>query len=105
RVALVLLADLRRDPLEYLAGRQAVRPACVDPRLELVVYAGDADHEELIEVRDVDREELEALHQRQRLILGELEHAVVEIEPGELAVDVQAGIAEAARVGRLARRA
>ena len=29
-----------------------------------------------------------ALHQRQRLVLGELQHAIVEVEPRQLAVDV-----------------
>ena len=89
RVAAVLLAHLLGDPLEHLGRGQPVGPAGVDPGLDLVVDAGDADHEELVEVGDEDREELQALDQRQRLVLGELEHAVVEVEPRQLAVDVQ----------------
>ena len=48
---------------------------------------GDADHEELVEVRGEDRAELDALEQRHRRVLCELEHAGVEIEPGELAIE------------------
>ena len=48
---------------------------------------GDADHEELVEVRGEDRAELDALEQRHRRVVGELEHAGVELEPGELAVE------------------
>ena len=81
--------DLLGDPLEHLGRRQAVGAAGVDPRLDLVVDPGDADHEELVEVGDEDRQELDPLHQRQRLVLGELQHAVVEVEPRQLAVDVQ----------------
>ena len=90
-VAAILAGGRARDPLEHLGGEQAVGAARVDPRLDLVVDAGDADHEELVEVGDEDRQELHALDQRQRLVLGELEHAVVEVEPRELAVDEQPG--------------
>jgi len=53
----------------------------------------DANHVELIEVGGVDGEELEALHQRHARVLGELEHALVEVKPGELAVDVERAVA------------
>ncbi len=106
-VAAVLLADRRRDPLEGLGRGQAVGPAGVDPRVDLVVHARDADHEELVEVRAVDREELEPLHQGQLVALGELEHAVVEVEPRKLAIDVQARVAQLrmARIGMALARA
>ena len=82
---------------QHLGRGQAVGAARVDPRLDLVVHAGDADHEELVEVRGEDREELQPLDQRQRLVLGQLEHAVVEVEPGQLAVDVERGVGELGR--------
>ena len=69
------------DPLERLARRQPVRPARVDAGLHLVVQTGHAHHEELVEVGRVDREELHALEQRRSLVLGELEHALVELQP------------------------
>ena len=78
------------DAGEDLGRGQAVGTAGVDSRVDLVVHAGHADHEELVEVRDEDGQELHPLHQRQRLVLGELQYAVVEVEPGELAVEVTA---------------
>ena len=47
---------------------------------------GDAHHVELVEVAGEDREELHPLEQRLPLVLGEREHALVERQPGQLAV-------------------
>ncbi len=55
RVATVLLADLLGEPLEHLSWTEPVWAPRVDPSLELVVHAGDTDHEELVQVGDVDR--------------------------------------------------
>ncbi len=68
----VELADPLGDPGQHLGGGEAVRAAGVDPGLDLVVDAGHPDHEELVEVRDEDGEELHPLDQRQRLVAGEL---------------------------------
>ena len=73
-------------PASTCGGRQAVRAPRVDPSVDLVVHAGHPHHEELVQVGDEDGQELHALHQRERLVLGQLEHAIVEVEPGELAV-------------------
>ncbi len=51
--------------------------ACVD----LVAQAGDAHHVELVEVGRVDRAELHALEQRNALVLGQLQHPLVEVKP------------------------
>ena len=72
--------------------------------VELLVQAGDADHEELVEVRAEDRRELQPLEERLVGLLGELEHALVEREPGELAVEVELGIVEVGRRRRLGDR-
>ena len=48
----------------------------------------DADLEELVEVLAEDREELDPLEHGQVVALGHREHALVEVEPGELAVEV-----------------
>ncbi len=90
----VLLADGVVDPAQDLGRGQAVGPARVDPGIELVVDAGDADLEELVEVGDEDREEFQPLDQRQMLVLGELQHPVVEIQPRQLAVDEQLRISQ-----------
>ena len=47
---------------------------------------GHADLEELVEVGTDDREETDALQQRDGRILRELQHAAIEAEPTEFAV-------------------
>ena len=47
-----------------------------DLGLDLPLDARDADHEELVEVRGDDREELEPLEQRHGVVEGLLEDAV-----------------------------
>jgi hypothetical protein len=53
----------------------------------LLRQLGHAHREELVEVRRDDRAELHALEQRQRRVRGELEHAAVEVDPRQLAVE------------------
>src|SRR5262245_31066026 len=50
----------------------------------------------MVEVAARDREELHALEHGQRLVLGERDHASVEVEPGQLAIEI-------ARFGRRTR--
>ena len=71
---------------EQIGRRQAVVRRLDDLRGELVEEAGDTDHEELVEVRLADREELQALQQRPALVVRLLDHALVEGQPGELPV-------------------
>ena len=59
-------ARARRSARSSRARRQPVRPARVDAGVDLVVQAGHAHHVELVQVGGVDREELDALEQRQR---------------------------------------
>ena len=77
------------------AARAGVMPAGVGPRVALVdrvLERGDAHHEELVEVRRDDRGEAQPLEQRVRRVRGLLEHAVVEREPRQLAVEEQLGL-------------
>ena len=73
-------------------GREPVDRPNGEPGCLLVHQAGDANHEELVEVGGEDRAELHPLEQRLRLLGGQVEHARVELDPRELAV-------EEARVG------
>ena len=84
------LGDARQD----LIRRQAVGATGVDPGVDLVVHPGNPDHEELVQVGGEDRQELDPFHQRQRLVLGQLEHAVVEVEPGQFTVQVERGVGQ-----------
>ena len=74
---------------DLLLRRAAVDGALLHPGGDLLLQAADALHEELVEVRGRDGEELHALEQRLALVLGLVQHAAVEREPGELAVEVQ----------------
>ena len=96
------LAHAVADAVEQLVRRDPVGARRLDPGVDLVVHPGDAHHEELVEVRAVDRAELHALEQRPVGVLCELQHALVEVEPRQLAVDVEGGVADGG--GRLARR-
>jgi hypothetical protein len=80
--------------LERLGRRAAVDAGTLDPGLDLVVQAGDSHHEELVEVRGVDGGELRALDQRHRGVLAQLEHAQVEVQPRQLAVEVVRGVGQ-----------
>src|SRR5690606_3410298 len=59
-----------------------------DAALDLLNQAGDADLEELVEVRREDCEELYAFEERVPRVLRLFEHAAVEGEPGEFAIEV-----------------
>ena len=74
-------------------------PARVDAGVHLVVEAGHAHHEELVQVVGVDREELHALEERHAVVLRQLQHALVELEPGDLAVHEQLGRIERRDLG------
>ncbi len=70
-----------RDRLQMLGRCAAVLGPAHDLRLDLLFDRGDADHEELVEVRAVDRNELQALHQWIARVERLFENAVVEFEP------------------------
>ena len=53
-----------------------------------LLQAGDADLEELVEVAGGDAQEAQPLEQRQRLVERLREHALVELEQRQLAIDV-----------------
>ena len=79
--------DLLEDLARLEPGGRPDGDAGGDPPLE----AGDPDHEELVEVLGEDREEAGALEQRDARVCGELEHPLVELQPGDLAVQEAVG--------------
>ena len=81
------LRDACLDAGERLRGGHAVGGAHGEPCRLLVHQACHAHHEELVEVRREDRAELDALEQRLRLVAREVEHARVELDPRQLAVE------------------
>ena len=67
-----------------------VRPSgllVVMPARSWPLQAGDADHEEFVEVVGRDREEPHPLEQRMGGVFGLFEHPAIEMQPGQLAVD------------------
>ena len=62
--ALLLVDHALADRVDRLRRRQAVGPGLGEAGVDLVVDAGDADLEELVEVRAPDRGQLHALEQR-----------------------------------------
>ena len=74
---------------ELFVGGPAVGRAGDLAGLDLLAQAGDADLEELVEVAGEDGQELDPLEQRVALVARLVEHAGVELEPGQLAVDVR----------------
>ena len=94
--------DRFRDAAELLGRREAVGRFDRDPGAQLALEAGDADHEELIEIVGRNREEPHPLQQGVGLVRGLFEHAAVEVEPGQLTVDetLGAGADVGRRLGR-----
>jgi hypothetical protein len=81
------LARARPDHLQHLAGLEAGGGAGGDTGGDAALQAGDADHEELVEVAGEDREEVGALEDGSGRVLGEFEDALVEREPAAFAVE------------------
>jgi hypothetical protein len=97
------LLDPRPDRAELLDLVQAVRRIRAYAGCELLLEAGNAHLEELVEIRTEDREELGSFEQGQRRVFGERQHASVEIEPGQLAIEV-ARIVESGESDRVRER-
>ncbi len=70
--------------------------------VELGLEAGDADLEELVEVRRRDRQEPELLQERVRGVAGLFQDPLVEVEPAQLAVDEEAGVGRGRRATAVA---
>ena len=101
RGAEMLLPELRlaRGQLEHVladrrkrtAWRQPVGRADDDASGLLLGQAGDADHEELVQVRREEAAHLQPLEERQTLVGGKVEQAPVVLECRELAVQQAPG--------------
>ena len=102
---LLLRGHQRRDPLadalELLPRGEAVLGVLDDVGQHLAHEARHAHHEELVEVVGRDRQEPEALEQRMAPVRGLLQHAPVEFEPRQLAIDEAFGRSRQRRGRRL----
>src|SRR6266536_962739 len=75
------------DAIEYFRGAQPVRANVARLALNLLFDSGDANLEELVQIRTDDGEKLNPLDERLPLILRFFENAAVELEPAQLAID------------------
>jgi hypothetical protein len=78
------VADLE----QLLRGGQPVGAVPAHAGRHLVLEGGHPDLEELVEVLAEDGQELGPLQQRHPVVVGQRQHALVEVEPGQLAVAV-----------------
>src|SRR3954451_23512604 len=79
--------DALADAAQLLGGAQAVGSTDGDAGGHLVLQARYPDVEELVEVAGEDGAELGPLQQWRGWVLGQRQHAGVEVEPRQLAVD------------------
>ena len=79
---------LLRYGAQLLAGAETTGCSDGDARVHATLESGHADHEELIQVRGEDRGEIRALQKGDRLILSQLKHTLVELEPADFAVEI-----------------
>ena len=87
------------DFRQLLGRRAAVGRGMREPGLCLTNQPGNADRIELVQVRRADRQEPQAFQQRVAGIFRLLQHAMVEVEPGEFAVDEALGTEVRAGLG------
>ncbi|MNR01581.1 hypothetical protein D3C85_1173890 [compost metagenome] len=90
-----LLVHQLADARHRLVRQQAVGAGLFAGEGDLLLQAGDADLEELVEVAGEDQQELQALEQGIGLIQRLLQHADVELQLGQFTVDVQAAVIQA----------
>ena len=87
RLARAQLDHALTDFAQGLMRRPPVGRADRNSRGLLAQQTGDADHEEFVDHQRRDREELDALEQRDVLVGGELEHARADVYLGKLSVE------------------
>jgi hypothetical protein len=73
---------------ELLLGAAAVDRVLLHAGADLLLEAAHALHEELVEIGAHDGEKLDPFQQGRPRVLGLVEHAPVERQPGQLAVEV-----------------
>src|SRR5690606_33837687 len=86
----LLVRDLT-DLAQHLLRLQPVGASLLAGEGDLFLQAGDADLEELIQVAGEDQQELEPLQQRVGFIQRLFQHPDVELQLGQLAMNIQLG--------------
>ena len=81
------LSRAHTDPGQRLGSGKPIRPGVGGASLLLLLETRDADLEKLIQIRADDTEKLQALQKRVRFVKSLIQHALVEFQPTQLAVD------------------
>src|SRR5471032_3068675 len=92
------------DPRQRLVRLQAIGAGLFTGKGDLLLQAGHANLEELVQVAGEDQQKLQPLQQRIGLIQRLFQHADVELQLRELAMDVQAAVIQAGNGNRRRRR-
>ena len=87
------LLDLDADSSQLIGDRQPVRRRAREPGGQLVLEPRHPYLEELVQVAREYGQELRSLEERLLVPFGQSEHPAVELEPGELSVDVRPFVA------------
>ena len=99
--ARLLMAREHRDRLadaaELFGRRQPVGALGGDTLAYLAFQAGNPDHEKLVEIVGGNRQETHPFEQRVGNVLGLLEHATIEMEPGQFPIDETIGACRQSR--------
>ena len=93
-----------RDSAQLLRACHAVGGTLGRAEGLLLDESGDANLEELVEIRGGDAQERQALEQRDGFVLCLFEHAPIEFEQGQLSIDVELRAAEITPPHRLDSR-
>ena len=90
RPVLLLFEPAHKGParFELVFRRAAVNRAILNAGAALLLESADSLHEELVDVRAYDGDELHPFEQRDSIVFGLVEHAEVEIQPGQFPVEV-----------------
>ncbi|MNS16758.1 hypothetical protein D3C72_484170 [compost metagenome] len=94
-LALHLAVHQVADACQRLMRLQAVGTGLFTGEVDLLLQAGDADLEELVEVAGEDQQELEAFEQRVVLVQRLFQHTDIELQLREFAMNVQAAVVQA----------
>ena len=70
-----------------LRRRQAVQAARGHPAFDLLLQPGHAHLEELVQIGAGDAEELEAFQERIAGVARLIQHALIKLQPAQLAID------------------
>jgi hypothetical protein len=93
------LTNAARGGAKGFCGGKSIDAALDGIAFHLLLQAGDADFEKLIEVRADDAEEFQAFQQRILRVHGFVQDALVEFQPAQLAIEETRGMERPARSG------